>query len=272
MTYNNTTKEKVTVNFAIKIAGHLAHDNNLFDMQCPDCKNLYSHFENSTCTKCGTKLNFLVAGNGKTMAISEGTIYPLLTDSEKKRHQKAIRYKKNAVDMVFRFKIFEFGPNDTTPPQIPNLHFNMKKGTFVKLMTINHLPLLTAFTSKDGMPKVEVCLHIFEAYGDKIEIVREARTKAEAGTVVQPQLQPETTPTEQVQPINPDLIAQLSTLLQQLTIAAQTSQQKTEVTTAAQSEPQVEAMATADTDLEAAMNNDEPIDDEFFNPFENDVL
>ncbi len=176
------TNEKKYVNLGIKIRGYLGHDNYLWNVKCPSCNRMYSHFITNTCKHCNIPLQWLTTTNGnKTMAISEGTIYPLLTDSEKERYERH-RATVNGFKPTFRFKMFSFGIDATSPAPLPDNHENMKKGALVEILIINHFPVIIPFKTKTGDTAVEVSLPIFKEYGDTVKIISAPRQVAEIGT------------------------------------------------------------------------------------------
>ena len=76
---NEAVAEKFPTVFALKIVGYLGHDNKLFDRTCSKCGGMYSSKITQICPKCGQALVYILTAKGKAMAISEGTIYPILS-------------------------------------------------------------------------------------------------------------------------------------------------------------------------------------------------
>jgi len=193
--------QKMHVNFAMKIRGYLGHDNYLWDMKCPQCGKMYSHFTHSTCPQCHSPLQWLTTRDGqKTMAISEGTIYPMLTDKEKERYEKH-RASTGGLRPYYRFKVFGFGASIHTPPEIPTEHENMRKGALVEIIVMNHQPILIPFQTRAGEAAVEISLSVFTEYGDSIKIISHPRKVAEVGTAPEPQQ-----PTADIQALQAQLI------------------------------------------------------------------
>jgi hypothetical protein len=174
MTTQQTVGTKFRTNYALKILGHLGHDNKLFDRTCPQCKGMYSSFETNVCGKCGSALTHITTGNGKPMAISEGTIYPSFGPKQKQRDADAINVRKNGMEPVYRFKMFSF-MDDSGAMGVPKEHHNMKKGAQVEIIIINHQAIPSWFKSKDGSIKVELMLMIYDTYGDTVKVIHEPK-------------------------------------------------------------------------------------------------
>jgi len=240
MTQTQQTQDKKHVNLAIKLRGYLGHNNYLWDLKCPNCNRLYSHFETNVCPNCSAPLQWLTTANGqKTMAISEGTIYPLLTDKEKERYEKH-RAAVGGLKPTFRFKIFAFGSDIASPPPLPDNHENMVKGALVELLVINHWVMMIPYTSKKtGEPAIEVSIPIFKEYGDSVKIISAPRQVAQVGT--QPQM-PQQIPQQQIAQPQPQVsvgnlqqqIAQMEQMLQMIKSQMASNPQPAQVQTAAQ--------------------------------------
>lgn len=169
-----TVQLKDRVNLGILATGWLAHDNNLFDRTCSACGGMYSSFIHGACPKCGSALTFIrIPGSQKAMCISEGTMFIALSKKQLEKDANAVKARKKAVPVVYRFKVFEFADNNgvLTPPAI---HKRLRKGALVEVRTFNHQPVVTPFPSKEG-DKAELMLMVFEAYGDKIEVLSDAK-------------------------------------------------------------------------------------------------
>jgi hypothetical protein len=177
-----TVELKNRINLGVALTGWLAHDNKLFDRSCTACGGMYSSFVNATCPKCGQVLTYLrIPGNQKALCISEGTMYPALSKNQLEKDAQAITARKRAVPITYRFKVFGFADEQgvLVPPAI---HKRLRKGALVEVRMYNHQPVITPFQSEKG-PKVEMMLMVFEAYGDKVTVLTDAKA-ADATTPV----------------------------------------------------------------------------------------
>jgi len=181
MNQGQPTGEVYPTNYAITITGFLGHDNKLFDRTCPNCGGMYSSHHVSTCTKCGQPLTYITTGSGKPMSISEGTIYPSFTEKEKKRQAEAIANRKNGMDFIYRFKVFNFA-DDQGVLSPPKNHHLLKSGAQIKITIINHAIIPSWFLSGEGetkKAKVELMMPIYPQYGDNVKILRMPNTTRE---------------------------------------------------------------------------------------------
>jgi len=176
------TTKKVKVNFAVKMVGFLAHDNNFFDRTCSSCKGMYSSFETHTCPKCGAALTYLTTKNGHAMSISEGTIFPAIGDQEEK-DKADIGKRKNGLLPRYRFKTFGFATDAGAPP-LPENHQRMKKGALVEIVMIDHQFITSWFQSEKYGPMIEMMATVLGYKGDTITVLRDPKVVAEA-TVAQ---------------------------------------------------------------------------------------
>jgi len=169
-----TVELKNRINLGVAFTGWLAHDNKLFDRSCTACGGMYSSFVNAVCPKCGKGLTYLrIPGNQKALCISEGTMYPALSKNQLEKDAQAITARKRAVPITYRFKVFGFADEQgvLVPPAI---HKRLRKGALVEVRMYNHQPVITPFQSEKG-PKVEMMLMVFEAYGDKVTVLTDAK-------------------------------------------------------------------------------------------------
>jgi hypothetical protein len=135
---------------------------------------MYSSFVHNVCPKCGAGLTYIrIPGSQKAMCISEGTMFIALSKKQLEKDANAVKARKRAVPVVYRFKVFEFADNNgvLVPPAI---HKRLRKGALVEVKTFNHQPVVTPFPSKEG-EKAEIMLMVFEAYGDKITVLSDAK-------------------------------------------------------------------------------------------------
>ena len=105
-----------------QIIGHLAHDNKLFDVQCTECNMMYDGMtlpSRNACPKCGNSLGSIYTKKGRAMAISEGTIYPTMTETEKDQDAENVAKRKNAMPITYRFVLFSFANLETGILQEP---------------------------------------------------------------------------------------------------------------------------------------------------------
>lgn len=164
-------------NYYFEIVGNLGHDNRLFDRTCPNCGGMFSSFQMSVCNKCNVPLVAITTGEGKAMAISEGTIYPAFGPKQKERNQKAINNRKNGMQPVYRFKVFSFA-DENGMVSLPQDHQRMKKGAMVKVSVRNHEIVPSWFLSSSNVPRVELMMQIYPQYGDVAVVLKDAQAQA----------------------------------------------------------------------------------------------
>lgn len=171
----NTTKTKESTNYAFKIVGYLGHDNLLFDRACANgCKGFFSSREHRVCPKCGGQLTWILS-KGKPIAISEGTIYPAMSEKQKAKDAEEIKKRKNGMPIRYRFKMFSFADENGVlmpPPE----HDRCMKRAKVEVMIINHQVIPSWFLSKpdkNGNKEVwvEFLLMVYTNYGDKVKVL-----------------------------------------------------------------------------------------------------
>jgi len=156
------TQRQIHIDFTMD--GWLACDNKLFDRTCPSCNGMYSSYEVANCPKCGSQLTFITTAKGSSMAISEGTFYPCLS-------QKQTQEAGNGIETVYRFKIFSFSDaNGVLAP--PPEHAFCKKGALVKIRTIGHQIIHRLFSTGQGVPKVESLFLVWKNYGDSVKLLQ----------------------------------------------------------------------------------------------------
>ena len=157
----------------IKIIGHLAHDNKLFDVQCTKCGMMYdSKTLNSVliCQKCNSPLGAILTKTSRAMAISEGTIYPTLTETDKNQDAENVARRKNALPIMHRFVLFSFANKETGILEEPPVHQYLAKGREV-MVEINHNPVASWYKAKDDSIKLELRYVILYNKGDKIQLL-----------------------------------------------------------------------------------------------------
>jgi len=198
-----------------QIIGHLAHDNKLFDVHCQSCGTILNSREiNGACPKCGNAVSPILAGNQRAMAISEGTIYPTMTDDDKKRDAENVTKRKNGMAVMYRFVIFSFANKETGVLVEPPVHRYLTKGREI-MIEVNHNPVVSWYKAGDDSIKCEIKFVIMSNEGDKIallgkkEVIDQPIAKEAIGVQSPP---------------NADVATQLANLQSQLNalIAAQT--------------------------------------------------
>jgi len=156
-----------------QIIGHLAHDNKLFDVQCTKCGMMYDSKTISVglvCQKCNSPLDSIRAKNDRTMAISEGTIYPTLTEADKAQDAENVAKRKNAMPITHRFVLFSFANKETGILQEPPVHQYLASGREV-MIEVGHNPIASWYKSKDQSIKLELRYTILYNKGDKIQLL-----------------------------------------------------------------------------------------------------
>ena len=161
---------KTRVNYGKTITGWLLHDNKLFDRTCPQCGGMYSSFLASSCKKCGQPLTYIRTGDGRAMAISEGTLGIALPKTQIERDEKSIKARKGGMLITHRFKLFSFEENGVLSPH--PLHKNLRTGSLVEVRIINHQELTKPFRTRAGAWKIELMYPVYDQYGDTVKILR----------------------------------------------------------------------------------------------------
>ena len=168
-----------------QIIGHLAHDNKLFDVQCTKCGMMYdSKALNGVliCQKCNSPLGTIFTKTNRPMAISEGTIYPTLTEADKNQDAENVARRKNAMPITHRFVLFSFASKETGILEEPPVHQYLAKGREV-MVEINHNPIASWYRARDKSIKLELRYMILYNKGDKLQLLGR---KEVAETVAQP--------------------------------------------------------------------------------------
>lgn len=153
-----------------EIIGNLGHDNKLFSKTCPSCGGIFEHKGTPACPQCNQPLVPITAKNGHKMMVSEGTIYPLVTENQKEREAQAIAKRKNAMPITYRFVILSFEDPDTGIISEPKIHPYLTKGRQVRI-EINHNPIISWFKAGDKSIKCEVRLGLLYNEGDRIDLL-----------------------------------------------------------------------------------------------------
>ena len=174
-----------------QIIGHLAHDNKLFDVQCTKCFMMYDGktlTDRVACPKCGSPLGSIYAKNNRPMAISEGTIYPTLTEAEKNQDAENVAKRKNAMPITHRFVLFSFANKETGILQEPPVHQYLANGREV-MIEVSHNPIASWYKAKDGSIKLELRYTILYNKGDKVQLLgrKETASQPVAAPVITPQ-------------------------------------------------------------------------------------
>jgi len=222
-----STEKKVSVNYLFFARGFLAADAKVFHAQCtnPQCKRWVSLYDTTVCPICGSKLDYLRGGkDNRPMTVGELTFLLAIGRESEDIYKKKVVEKGKALP-VHRVKMYAFADDDGNLPD-PHPEFaNLKKGAMIEVKSINHIPEYTPFTSKDGQTsKMEVMVHIFEAWGDYVKILR-GQKKQDATTAYNVDANGNPAPVAPSAPTNLDLaslaqnpqaVAMLQTLLSQL--------------------------------------------------------
>lgn len=156
-----------------QIIGHLAHDNKLFDVQCTKCGMMYDSKTISVgliCQKCNSPLDSIRAKNDQAMAISEGTIYPTITEADKAQDAENVAKRKNAMPITHRFVLFSFANKETGILQEPPVHQYLASGREV-MIEVSHNPIASWYKAKDQSIKLELRYIILYSKGDKIQLL-----------------------------------------------------------------------------------------------------
>jgi len=154
----------------IQIIGNLAHNNMLFDSTCKQCGGIFSRAKTAVCPRCTNAVVPITAKNGRAMMVSEGTIYPLATPSQKDADAKSRSKRKNSMEITYRFVVLSFADATTGVVSEPRIHPYLAKGRQV-MVEINHNPIISHFTAGDGSTKCEVRLGILSNGGDTIKLL-----------------------------------------------------------------------------------------------------
>jgi hypothetical protein len=164
------------IRLMLKVVGTIGHNNKLFDRTCPQCHSgWYSSAEHANCPKCGTQLTFITTEDGTRMAISEGTLYPILGNRGKQDAEQTAK-RKNGLLPMYRFKMFSFAKAGETLV-LPAAHMRCRKGAVVEVTLVNHQPTFSYYQGKDGH-HVEVLMSVYPGFGDSIRVLRDAREVA----------------------------------------------------------------------------------------------
>lgn len=190
-----------------QIIGHLAHDNKLFDVHCQSCGTIANSREvNGVCLKCGNPVSSILASNQRPMAISEGTIYPTMSDDDKKRDAENVAKRKNGMPIMHRFVLFSFANKETGVLVEPPVHRYLTRGREI-MIEVNHTPIASWYKANDDSIKCELRFVIMSNEGDKIQLLgkKEVAAKPDTRNVVGVQPSP-----------NVDVGTQLASLQAQL--------------------------------------------------------
>jgi hypothetical protein len=134
------------------------------------------------CLKCNSPLGSILTKNNRAMAISEGTIYPTLTDADKNQDAENVAKRKNAMPITHRFVLFSFANKETGVLVEPPVHQYLAKGREI-MLEVNHSPIASWYRAKDKTIKLELRYIILFGKGDKIQLLGR---KEVAETVDQP--------------------------------------------------------------------------------------
>lgn len=189
------------------IIGNLGHNNKYFDSTCSQCGGIYDSAIVKVCEKCGQTLIPITNSQGRKMAISEGSIYPLLSKEMKENQVKATDGCPNGMPIVHRFALFSFAGEDSIVPEHP-LHKYLTSGRQIQL-EVNHEPVAKSFTNKDGRLCCEFrhALITGHPYDDKITLLGQKTDEVNERV---------STPAPSAPPANAEEIASLKAQIEQM--------------------------------------------------------
>lgn len=177
------------------VIGNLGHNNKYFDRTCRNCGKIYDGMTTNICEKCGIQLVPITNGNGRAMAISEGTIYPSISNDMKETQKKVTESTPNGMPIVHRFALFSFAGEDGIVPEHP-LHMYLTKGRQVQL-EVNHEPVAKHYMNGDDKMCCELRYAIITSrpYNDKVSLLghktEERNTRGSQHPASQPSVQTE---------------------------------------------------------------------------------
>jgi len=151
-----------------QIIGHLAHNNKLFSRTCSQCGGIYSNEDTPSCPSCNRPLVPITAKNGRAMMVSEGTIYPIMTQAQKDREAQSRAKRRNSMEITYRFVLMSFANPETGVVTEPPIHKYLTKGRQIMIET-NHSPVISWFKANDKSIKCEVRFGILP--GDTIRLL-----------------------------------------------------------------------------------------------------
>ena len=153
-----------------QIIGHLAHDNKLFSRTCANCGGIYSNTGTPACPTCNRTLVPITAKNDRAMMVSEGNIYPIMTQEQKDREAQSRAKRRNSMEITYRFVLLSFANPETGVVVEPPQHQYLTKGRQIMIET-NHNPVISWFKANDGSIKCEVRFGILTSEGDSIRLL-----------------------------------------------------------------------------------------------------
>ena len=153
-----------------QIIGHLAHNNKLFSRTCAQCGGIYANDGAVVCPTCNNQLVPITAKNDRAMMISEGTIYPLMTQEQKDRDAQSRSKRRNSMEATYRFILMSFAHPETGTVVEPPIHKYLTKGRQIMIET-NHSPIISWFKANDETIKCEVRLSVLTNEGDFIKLL-----------------------------------------------------------------------------------------------------
>jgi len=141
----------------------------------------------NACPKCGNPLGSIYTKKGRAMAISEGTIYPTMTETEKAQDAENTAKRKNAMLITHRFVLFSFADPKTGILQEPPVHQYLATGREV-MLKVGHGPIASWYKAKDNTVKLELRHVIMYGRGDKIQLLGPKKVAGQpAAQVIPPQ-------------------------------------------------------------------------------------
>lgn len=153
-----------------QIIGHLAHNNKLFSRTCAQCGGIHTNDGAVVCPTCNNPLVSITTKNGRAMMVSEGTIYPLMTQEQKDRDAQSRAKRRNSMEITYRFVLLSFANPDSGIVTEPPVHQYLTKGRQIMIET-NHSPIVSWFGANDKTTKCEIRFSILNSEGDFIKLL-----------------------------------------------------------------------------------------------------
>lgn len=116
------------------------------------------------------------------MSVSEGTIYPAFGPNQKAKEVNAALNRKNGMEVIHRFKMFNFADaNGNLNP--PKNHHLMKSGAQIRIKILNHGVVYSHFLTKEGVMRVEAMIPVYPQYDDTVEYIHGPQAAANTTAV-----------------------------------------------------------------------------------------
>jgi len=177
MTTERVDYTQVPTNFVDKRVGNLGHDAYIFDRTCPTCRGIYHSLSTPACPKCGGQLTYLTTRDGKPMAITECSFYPIFGKKTIEHWTADTEKRKGGLGVIWRFVIINYADKNGVLAEHP-ISMMLKRCATIELRIYNHPPFFKLVDSKKnpGKQMVEVKYMIFPNYGDVIKVLKQPNT------------------------------------------------------------------------------------------------